>query len=513
MTETSLVSNTDEIRQRFDAVLRDNIRRLLDTMPEASSLPFDIVTITSLILLVERENEIRTHPESTEVRYSEKTLANDLVETGIDMDGHSESSLKNLAPMGFVTIDEDKTLIPRDSTPKLVAVLDNLFPGMPGMNLVAYFLQTLQEAVTGRKDVEAAINQFEQTLFTRGVSLSKLNKSTGSNGKSNALQKEPEPTPEDVKAGSQRRNANMQRLREMRSSRSVHSERATHVKSVTPTHQPEIKALFPPSAAAPESAVGALEDVENSSISPDTEGNIETEKTAEKSETDTLEPLSMASPDIQAGEVPAEPDIVDTETDQTDANASDTTAEEENGDAVISSPEAFDEPIDIEPPSDFPEDEAASIPSDATDTDTETVKKEDVVDEKVQAFQEYLAMTCPFCREGKVLAAETEKGKTYYSCENTECNFISWGKPYHFSCPYCQNPFLVEFNTHDGICGLQCPKSTCNFRQDHLESPFLRPPDMPPHPNPAMSTSTGNTEFPVKKRKKLVRKRLVRRKR
>ena len=252
MIETSDASNTDEIRLRFEDVLRDNIRRLTDTMPEAASLPFDIATVTSLILLVERENEIQTFPESAETRYSEKTLIDDLAETGIDIDDNSKTSVNSLASMGFVTINEDHELIPRESTPKLVAVLDNLFPGMPGMNLVAYFLQTLQEAVSGRKDVEQAISQFEQTLFTRGVSLSKLNKSAGSNGKPGVSQKESQPTTQAAKAESERRDAYMQRLREMRSKQGGDSNGVTNAKLVTPLQKLEVKSLFPQPLAASE---------------------------------------------------------------------------------------------------------------------------------------------------------------------------------------------------------------------------------------------------------------------
>jgi len=54
-------------------------------MPEAASLPFDIVTITSLILLVERKNEIQTFPESTVARYSEKTLIDLFVQSISDV--------------------------------------------------------------------------------------------------------------------------------------------------------------------------------------------------------------------------------------------------------------------------------------------------------------------------------------------------------------------------------------------------------------------------------------------
>jgi len=514
MTEASVASNTDEIRLRFEDVLRDNIRRLMDTMPEAASLPFDIVTITSLILMVERENEIQTFPESAEARYSEKTLIDELAETGIDIDDNSKTSVNNLASMGFCTINEDHELIPRESTPKLVAVLDNLFPGMPGMNLVAYFLQTLQEAVSGRKDVEQAISQFEQTLFTRGVSLSKLNKPAGSNGKPDVSQKESQPAPQAAKAKSERRDAYMQRLREMRSKQSGDSNGVTNAKSVTPLQKLEVKPLFPPPIAASERPADVSDTIGAPSVTPGPEAEVEIEKPVETSETQSPEPMSDAASEIQPDEIPVEfsqTDNVGTETDQIEVSTSDTAADEENEDTVASSSEPFDE-SGIEVPADSPEDGAVSTPSDSTDIDTETVKKEDLVDEKVQAFQEYLAMTCPYCREGKVLAAETEKGKVYYSCENTECNFISWGKPYHFSCPYCQNPFLVEFSTHDGINGLKCPKATCNFRQDHLESPFLTPPNPSSLSNPAMATP-GSVEPPKKKRKKLVRKRLVRRKR
>jgi len=138
------------------------------------------------------------------------------------------------------------------------------------------------------------------------------------------------------------------------------------------------------------------------------------------------------------------------------------------------------------------------------------VVKKDLIDEKVQEFQDYPAMICPTCGEGKVHSALTEKDKPYYACKNGDCNFISWGKPYHFLCPLCKNPFLMEFNTHDGIIGLKCPKATCNYRQDHVASPTISSKSQPG----LWFQGIENTgENPKKKRKKLVRRKLVRRKR
>ena len=102
----------------------------------------------------------------------------------------------------------------------------------------------------------------------------------------------------------------------------------------------------------------------------------------------------------------------------------------------------------------------------------ESNSNEEIIEEKVRKFQEDLAMLCPVCKDGKINATTTEKGKTYYVCEIEACGFISWGKPYHFFCPFCQNPFLVEFSTPTNLTGLRCPKATCNYRQDHLGSPL-----------------------------------------
>ena len=135
------------------------------------------------------------------------------------------------------------------------------------------------------------------------------------------------------------------------------------------------------------------------------------------------------------------------------------------------------------------------------------------VDEQVQAFEELLAMSCPTCEAGKVRVATTEKGKMYYVCDSEDCNFITWGKPYHFSCLYCKNPFLVEFYTPKGVMGLKCPKATCNYRQDYIGSPLLQNQAADSNAVHASQVTGNSPESPKKKKKKVVRKKFVRRKR
>ena len=127
------MTDTGNMQSQFDEVLREHIRRLLKTFPGAASLPFDLATITSLNLLVERDNEIEAFPESPTDRYTEDTLIEALTETGLDVDDHSRSAVQNLAQMGFVTINDEGKFIPRESTSHLVGVLDYLFPGFSGL--------------------------------------------------------------------------------------------------------------------------------------------------------------------------------------------------------------------------------------------------------------------------------------------------------------------------------------------------------------------------------------------
>ncbi len=480
------------IRAQFDNVLKKHVHRLLDTMPEATTLPFDLATITSLILLVERENEIETFSDSPPDRYTENTLFEDLLETGLEIDDGSRAAVTKLSKAGFITVESNGAYVPRNSTAALVEMLDNMFPGMPGLNLVAYTLQTIDEIQSGRKDIDQALRQFDQTLQSRGISLSKQ--------KSAATQ--PTQTVKEKKTSNKtvndRKQAYLNRLSEIRSKISHERPNTSNVSSIGTAEQPKVITLFPRTASS-------------ATTVPDT-------------------PLDDELMHHKTEDIPPPSDSSDTGPDQRIANEISEPPEELVEESVDSETVIEDvvSPRQTEEtdPTIQTEDEFFAGNTQITDSETEmlhhafdvpeSISNEEIIEEKVKKFQEDLAMLCPACKDRKINATTTEKGKTYYVCENEVCGFISWGKPYHFPCPFCQNPFLVEFNTPSGIAGLRCPKATCNYRQDHLGSPLLQFDASPPTgkmPQHVDKTTPGSPETPKKKRMKVIRKRLVRRKR
>lgn len=513
-TATAEKLSAGQLQERFDDVLKSNIQRLTAAMPETAALPFNLTTITSLILLIERESEREAAMDAPPNRYTEATLLDELSDIGLEINPVSRQAVQRLEQMGFITTETDGRFAPRNSTRALVNALDNLFPGMPGMNLVAYVLQTIDEAASGRKDVEYALRQFDQTLLAQGVAL---------------VRSKPEPRgvqtqQPDTEKSENRRQSHLKRLSQLRAHSGTSSTDAIRVTDVNRFQTSEVKSLFPRKATT-------ISDVNNPATvdPPDTvseKSNIPVEK-------DNLNP-EMAEPDF--AEAPAQLmesggslSVADGFKEDGDADGSESKKANDAGclvqdyeasesvavipdappdlkiepsepvSAVSPSQVGIPEPFMVEPnpPENRPEDQPADT----------TVDEEEIVAERVQAFQEDLAMTCPTCHKGKVRSSATEKGKVYYVCENNGCNFISWGKPYHYTCPHCRNSFLVEFAGRSGASGLKCPKATCSYQQNHLSNPA--------HTEHAASgNNIGLSEKTVqpKKRKRVVKKRRVRKK-
>jgi len=485
-----------DIRAQFDDVFKKHIGRLLEAFPGAASLPFDLATITGLILLVERENEIESFPESPPDRYLENTLLEELDETGLDIDDHCRSAVQNLSQMGFVTIEAEGEFVPRESTPRLVGVLDNLFSGLPGLNLVAYVLQTIDEAKSGRKDPAFALDQFDQTLQNRGVPFS-LNQSETPDAKEKPDAQIIEQKP-PKKLSQEQKQSYIQRLSKMRAQSNATESDPVFVSKSPYVKDVKVKTLF--------------------GKTPENEPDVPEEQTVETPVEETQDPQS----DMMEGPTTEENESIP----EHEQEAAETEKSRIPGDAAT---ESADTPLETEPTesdeqtvSVSEDDESGAnveMETEASMADTPQIDEpsatavEHSVDEQVQAFEELLAMSCPTCEAGKVRVAATEKGKMYYVCDSEDCNFITWGKPYHFSCLYCKNPFIVEFYTPKGVMGLKCPKATCNYRQDYIGSPLLQNQAADSNAVHA-SQETGNSpEPPKKKKKKVVRKKFVRRKR
>jgi transposase-like protein len=153
-----------------------------------------------------------------------------------------------------------------------------------------------------------------------------------------------------------------------------------------------------------------------------------------------------------------------------------------------------------------------SVEADTASQQDTSALSDEVLEARIAALEQNLAMTCPICGAGKVETKETAKGKTFYVCIQQDCVFVSWGKPYHLECPWCKNPYLIETTGKAGKTILRCPRATCRYQQGMLG-------EGDPSLAKAAASAQGATPSTTKvvrrsrKKKRVVRRRVVRRKR
>jgi DNA topoisomerase-1 len=75
-------------------------------------------------------------------------------------------------------------------------------------------------------------------------------------------------------------------------------------------------------------------------------------------------------------------------------------------------------------------------------------------------------VTCPTCKEGKVVERRSKKGRIFFGCDRyPACDFVSWDKPVAKPCPECGS-LLVEKRNKNGIM-IQCVQ--CDFKEEKEE--------------------------------------------
>ena len=74
---------------------------------------------------------------------------------------------------GYVGTSIDGGHFLKNPASQKTQLLDLVFHKMTGMNFIAYLVQTLDEVISGRKDLDLGILQFSQTLQKQGVPLPK----------------------------------------------------------------------------------------------------------------------------------------------------------------------------------------------------------------------------------------------------------------------------------------------------------------------------------------------------
>ena len=71
-------------------------------------------------------------------------------------------------------------------------------------------------------------------------------------------------------------------------------------------------------------------------------------------------------------------------------------------------------------------------------------------------YLEKAGVACPKCGK-EVIIRKTKKGRRYYGCENTDCDFMSWQKPSDQKCPKCGSYMLEKGNK------LLCANENCGY--------------------------------------------------
>lgn len=474
---------TDFVRDRFDQTLGQHLERLIGSRYGVDSLPLNLATISCFILLADRENELENFPSDTSERYTRETLLNELVEIGLEPDSDLKKVLQDVIEKGYIDVDDGK-FITRKPTISMVQLLDNAFPKMPGMNFIAYFVQTMDEALSGRKDLDFAITQFDQTLHIQGVSILKQKAGQKSKQKQPVMRKI---KLEDLKLSRVPRSG-------PRLMSSKGKSKKIEIKEISSLQDEILK-------ASPE-IDEAIEDQKTDIPQEEIMGSVDTTAEAESPYVEPGEPSESLS------DIPSEPGL------ETGEASDETTPSDESSEDMPSSHETTSPTI--KPPEE--ETEIKSVEADETDKKDETVivseeaslEKDDDIEKQIAALEEDLSMQCPICKSGNIQANETGAGKTYYKCSNKTCTFISWGKPYHLVCPQCDNPFLIEAPVKGGKTVLKCPRSTCNYSQK-LPGEITEEPGeetVSQAQKPKKSTKAAR-----KPRRRVVKRRVVRKKR
>jgi len=526
-------------------------------------LPLNLLNVSCMVLMAEQQANEEKHFSAPEDRYTRETLFQELSEIGLDSEVAYEAMLEQMLQLEYLHMDSGGLIAGNEPAAQMARNIDSILPQMPGLNLIAYIAQTIDEAVSGRKDLADAVDQFNQTLVQQGIPVGKRKPetleekkdipATGSSiGRSHSEPKEPKSksllSAEDYNS-LQKAFQNHDGLSEKSSERRIISSNGSHEKI-------DVKAVSfeapPPEAEANVEEKLAAETTLEEEISEETlakqsesedgdrkaeDGGRRSEDGGQKSDVGDLGPGDGATEDrasedggrksvvggqsSEDGERKSEvgsqkSEIDDQRTDdgsqrpeegapEAGGQRSEDGASEDGGrKSVVGGQSSEDGERKSEAGSQ--KSEVGSIDGDqltGIEENTDAVEPEDdVIESRISAFEENLSMQCPICKSGEITAEKTIKMKTYFKCLNRACNFISWGKPYHKVCPRCQNPFLIE-QERKGRTILTCPRSTCDYWQG----------------DPADKTTDTDAQQPTavksgnsKPRKRVVKRRVVRRK-
>lgn len=390
--------------------------------------------------------------------YSFEGLATDLADFALEIDPMAVAMLQQMLDNNYLRMMPDGSFRCAENTIKLVSVMNRAFPTMKGIQLSAYLAQTIEEAVSGRKLLTFALQQFDQTMMMRGEVLVKMavpvaTQKRGISSRS-VIRLPEEGAPAQVQAEKGERDVPV-------------SQPPVVVGAAAPPPETGMEAVAAPTPAAEpaaEEAAQAVSAQEDDSASGVAEtGEIKSEEVDFGKEEDQ-EPIALD--EAAAAEQIASPELA-AATEKMFAEAATTMEEPAPPAAKELSPAVQSGPAAAEPVKACP------------DCGRVLLLKEDRFGKywycsghpecRYSASYEKdggEGLLCPVCQIGTVVTKHTPTGKIFYVCPEQDCEFMTWSKPHAIACQVCDSPFLVEKKNLDGRLSLRCPRAGCTYTRN-----------------------------------------------
>jgi len=374
--------------------------------------------------------------------YNFEGLAVDLADFSLPLDASGIAMLQRLLDGNYLALMPDGTWRCRENSITLLNVMNRAFPSMKGIHFVAYFEQTVVEAVTRRKPLALALQQFDQAMMMQGNVLVKIK------------------VPVTTRARG-------------RVSRSI--IKTPGVGASPPVAAPTDEVLLPPSAGVPSGEEALV------AVPPDEAVDLVAEGVPALAPS-PAEEVAAAGTGTPLGEEPEEVALTDLEVVPPPVMAP--APEPLTAPAAAATQELFAEAarageiVASEPPAPAVESLHAGPTKPCPDCGRPLLLKEDRFGKywfcsghpECRHSESYgkeveFSLLCPLCRIGNIVSKHTPTGKPFYVCPEPDCEFMAWSRPHPISCQVCDSPFLVEKKNLAGKISLRCPQAGCNYIQ------------------------------------------------
>lgn len=518
-----------DVTYLFDEILARHMERLLGSRYGIDGLQLRIGTIACLTLIadqLDREEEDSAPGEENTAQVLESRLA----ELGLRDKDKVQTLVREMVEKGYLLADEQGRLSGGKPAVSMARLLERVFPKLSGKTLVAYFIQTIDEVLTGRKTPEVAVAHFDQTLKMQGFPLTQLKTEKTSHVQS-PVKKEREKLddlPRETQQGLKRKHEPLTTKEEPRvgfriigSSEDGFRYTARDIKTIPP--------IIPSTSAVPAEPSQEKQPV---IVEPPSPKLTEDQSVSRHTPTEQIPESRDTSPETLLKQAPETFPVSEKGTEEKSGEISDAESSEERGEPQatfdetshdrdkdtsweVSAAETEKEQPPAEEENDYGNAEEKQLDVNevsSSEAESESVAADrgskgpeetgdDLIEKQIAGFQNELASLCPLCKEGRVREIKTGTGRVYFKCTNKSCNLVSWGRPHHISCPVCNNPFLIEMSAEQEKCHLQCPRATCKYQCTISQT------DSSPGRNAANSGLANS-----RPRRRVVRRRVVKKK-